>query len=169
MNDVLLAPLVALCTAALLMLVTALAARRLNRVAVVDVAWGLGFVLVALASTVVGLTTDGDPVRRWIVLALVSTWGLRLAWHIRRRAVGHGEDPRYETLLGGPLREVGLPVAIRKVFLVQGVALWLVSLPVQVGAALPVRWWPLVAAGALLFAIASFAILRRGTEAGGLA
>ena len=153
MNDALLSSLVALATAALLMLVTALAARRLNRVAVVDVAWGLGFVLVALTSTVVGLTTDGDPVRRWIVLALVSTWGLRLAWHIRRRAVGHGEDPRYEALLGGPLDQVGLGLAVRKVFLVQGFAIWFISLPVQVGAVSDVRAWPVVVVGMLLWAV----------------
>ena len=36
-------------------------------------------------------------------------------------------------MLGGPVREVGFAVAVRKVFLVQGVALWFVSLPVQVG------------------------------------
>ncbi|WP_341924729.1 DUF1295 domain-containing protein [Nocardioides psychrotolerans] len=153
MNDVLLASLVALAAAALLMVVTALAARRLNRVAVVDVAWGLGFVLVALTSTVVGLTTDGDPVRRWIVLALVSTWGLRLAWHIRRRAVGHGEDPRYEALLGGSLDQVGLGLAVRKVFLVQGFAIWFISLPVQVGAVSDVWAWPVVVAGVLLWAV----------------
>ena len=77
---------------------------------------------------------DEGAARRWLLLVLVAVWGLRLAWHIRRRAVGHGEDPRYEELLGGPVREVGFAVAVRKVFLVQGVAIWFVSLPVQVGA-----------------------------------
>ena len=150
MNDVVVALLVALATAAVLMTGTALIARAVGRVAVVDVAWGLGFVAIAATTAI---ATDEGGARRWVVLALVGAWGLRLAWHIRRRAVGHGEDPRYETLLGGPLHEVGLPVAIRKVFLVQGVALWLISLPVQVGAALPVRWWALVVAGALLWAL----------------
>ncbi len=112
-----------------------------GRVAVVDVAWGLGFVAVA---AVVAVVADEGAVRRWVLLVLVAVWGLRLAWHIRRRAVGHGEDPRYEALLGGPVREVGFAVAVRKVFLVQGVALWFVSLPVQVGGALAVRWWPVV-------------------------
>ena len=27
----------------------------------------------------------------------VAAWELRLAWHIGRRNVGHGEDPRYVT------------------------------------------------------------------------
>ncbi|MCW2793290.1 MAG: Steroid 5-alpha reductase family enzyme [Nocardioides sp.] len=150
MNDVGLVLLVALATAAALMTGTALVARATGRVAVVDVAWGLGFV--AIASTT-ALAADEGAVRRWVVLAMVAIWGCRLAWHIRRRAVGHGEDPRYEKLLGGPLREVGLRVAVRKVFLVQGLALWVTSLPVQVGAALTVRWWPVVVAGALLWLV----------------
>jgi len=152
-SDVLTVFAVALAATALLMTATALTARRLGRVAVVDVAWGLGFVLVAATSAVVGLLTDGDPLRRWLVLAVVGVWGLRLAWHIRRRAVGHGEDPRYEKVLGGPLGEVGLGVAVRKVFVVQGVALWFISLPVQVGAVSEVWSWPLVAAGVALWLV----------------
>jgi steroid 5-alpha reductase family enzyme len=147
---VLLVLVAALVTAAVVMTGTALIARALGRVAVVDVAWGLGFVAIA---AVVALVADEGGARRWWVLALVGAWGLRLAWHIRRRAVGHGEDPRYETLLGGPVREVGFAVAVRKVFVVQGAALWFISLPVQVGAALPVRWWPVVVVGALVWLV----------------
>ena len=50
-----------------LMTATALISRRVGRVAVVDVAWGLGFVLVALVSAVLG----DEPVR-WLLLAMVS-------------------------------------------------------------------------------------------------
>ena len=150
MNDVWPVLLVALATVAVVMTVTALVARAVGRVAVVDIAWGLGFVAVA---AVAALAADDGAVRRWVLLGLVGAWGLRLAWHIRRRAVGHGEDPRYETLLGGPVRDVGFAVAVRKVFLVQGVALWFISLPVQVGAALAVRWWPVVVAGVLVWSV----------------
>ncbi len=150
MSDVWLVSAVALATAAVLMTVTALIARAVDRVAVVDVAWGLGFVAIAATTA---LAADEGAARRWLVLAMTGTWGIRLAWHIRRRAVGHGEDPRYTALLGGPLHEVGLGVAVRKVFLVQGLALWLISLPVQVGAALSVRWWPVVVAGSVLWLV----------------
>lgn len=153
MSDILTVSAVALAAAALLMTATALAAHRLGRVAVVDVAWGLGFVLVAATSSVVGALTDGDAVRRWLVLAMVGLWGLRLAWHIRRRAVGHGEDPRYEEVLGGSLREAGMGVAVRKVFVVQGLALWFISLPVQVGAVSDVWSWTAVLAGVALWLV----------------
>jgi len=141
---------VGLLTAAVVMTVTALIARAIGRVAVVDVAWGLGFVAIAVTTALVG---DGDATRRWLVPVLVATWGLRLAWHIRRRAVGAGEDPRYEQLLGGPVREVGFGVAVRKVFVVQGAAMWFISLPVQVAAAKQVSWWPVVVAGCVLWLV----------------
>lgn len=153
MNDLLTVSALALVTSALLMTATALTAYRLGRVAVVDVAWGLGFVLVAATASVVGVLTDGDAVRRWVVLAMVGSWGLRLAWHIRRRAVGHGEDPRYEEVLGGTLAEAGMGVAVRKVFVVQGLALWFISLPVQVGAVSEVWSWPVVVVGAALWLV----------------
>ena len=73
-----------------LMIVTALVSHRLGRVAIVDVAWGLGFVLVALVCALLG----DEPVR-WVLLVMVAAWGLRLAWHIGRRQLGdQRQDPR---------------------------------------------------------------------------
>ena len=108
------------------MLITAYAARRAGRVSVVDVTWGIALAAVAVTSAVLG---DGDPLRRWLFVGLVTVWGVRLSWHIFRRNTGHGEDPRYTELLGskrgGPLVRVWMP---------QGAAIWFVSLPVQVSA-----------------------------------
>jgi steroid 5-alpha reductase family enzyme len=108
------------------MLITAYAARRAGRVSVVDVTWGLALVAVAVVSALLG---DGPAWRRWLLVAVVAVWGLRLSWHIWRRNSGHGEDPRYTELLGsrrgGPLVRVWIP---------QGAAIWFVSLPVQVSA-----------------------------------
>ncbi len=129
---------------AVLMTVTALVSHRVGRVAVVDVAWGPGFVLVALVSALLG----DEPVR-WLLLVLVGGWGLRLAWHIGRRQLGHREeDPRYARMLG----DGGFGEALRRVFLVQAVAIWVVSLPVQVAAVTGTRWPWLVWVGALVWA-----------------
>jgi steroid 5-alpha reductase family enzyme len=151
-TDFLLLAAAALLGVAVLMVATTLAAQRRRRVAVVDVAWGLGFVLVAGMCAALGGLTDADW-RRWLLLLLVGVWGGRLAWHIRRQAVGKGEDPRYEELLGGSLDRVGIRRAVRKVFAVQGLALWFVSLPVVVGGSQPTRWWSLVAAGSALWLV----------------
>ena len=138
---------------ALLMATVFFVARRTGRVVVVDTAWGLGFVLVALVSLVLGryvLAVDhpfdygwtaytplshslpgpgwqhARTIRTWGLLLMVGLWGLRLATHIYRRSRGAGEDPRYEELMargGGGI--------IRKVLVPQGLAMWFVSLPVQ--------------------------------------
>ncbi len=129
MPDFLIVAGLSLAAATLVMAATAYAASRLGRVSVVDVAWGLALVLTAVVCAVF----SGDW-RSWLLVALVGVWGGRLSSHIFTRARGHGEDPRYQELLGGTLRQVGMRRAVRKVFLVQGAAVWLVSLPLQAAA-----------------------------------
>jgi steroid 5-alpha reductase family enzyme len=105
---------------------------RIGRHAIVDVVWGLGFVVVAVVSAVLALARGvGDPARGWLVVALVAVWGVRLATHIARRNAGRGEDPRYAEIHA---RAAGSPAAhmYRRVYLTQTAALWFVSLPVQV-------------------------------------
>lgn len=131
------------CVAA--MALTGAAARRTGRASVVDVTWGIALAAVALSSAVLG---DGPAWRRWLLLALVAAWGLRLSWHIGRRARGHGEDPRYEELLSRG--EGGL---VRKVLLPQGLAIWFVSLPVQVSAVAGAGVPATVVAGVLLWLV----------------
>lgn len=135
------------------MTVTALVARRQGRVVVVDVAWGLALALAAIAAAVVATVLDeGTAWRAWVLATAVGVWGLRLSWHIHGRSSG-GEDPRYELLLGGPLDDVGMGVAVRKVFLVQGAAAWLVALPVTIGAVSEVAWPALVVVGGMLWLV----------------
>jgi steroid 5-alpha reductase family enzyme len=141
---------VVLLACAVAMTVTALVARRLGRVSVVDVTWGLLLVAAALACA---MLADEDRWRSWLLAALVAVWGGRLAWHIYRRSRGHGEDPRYEKLLGGPVNDGHFALAVRKVFVVQGLAVWLVALPLMAAAVTDVRWAWLVWAGAVLWLV----------------
>lgn len=128
-----------------LMTLTALVSRRLGRVSVVDVTWGLGFVLIALVSALLG----DEPVR-WLLLGMVGVWGLRLARHIGKRQLLHPEeDPRYAKMLG----DGGFALAVRRVFLVQGLAMWFVSLPVQVASVTGTKWSWLVWVGVVVWAI----------------
>lgn len=151
-SDFLLVAACALAAVVVLMVATTIAAQAMKRVAVVDIAWGLGFVVVAVVAALVGATTEADE-RRWVMLALVVVWGGRLAWHIRERAVGGGEDPRYEALLGGTIDKLGIGVAIRKVFVVQGVAMWFISLPVIMAGSQPTRWWPVMVGGSAVWLV----------------
>jgi steroid 5-alpha reductase family enzyme len=101
--------------------------RRIGRYNVVDVAWGVGFVAIAVVAAALG---HGDPTRRWLLLALVTIWGLRLSWHIQRKTVGKGEDRRYAALL----RDATTAQVVRKVFVLQGFITWFVSFPLQLSA-----------------------------------
>ena len=110
---------------------TWLVALRVGRHAVVDVVWGAGFVVVAVASLVVAGAQDvGTAGRGWLVVVLTAAWGLRLAVHIARRNAGRGEDPRYADI---EARATGSPALhmYRRVYLTQAAAMWFVSLPVQ--------------------------------------
>ena len=131
MTDLLVVAGASLAVAVAAMTITALVARRLGRVNVVDVTWGLALVAVALVCAILSPTWEA-----WLVLGLVAVWGLRLSSHILSRSRGEGEDPRYAELLG----DGGFSVAVRKVFVVQGAAVWLVSLPVQAPAVTDVAW-----------------------------
>ena len=148
---------VGLATVALGMAAAAIRAHQLGKVAVVDVAWGAGFVLVAVTTALFGTVIgEGTPWRTWLVVVLVAVWGLRLAWHVRSRAIGeHGgkEDPRYAEMLGGSLAEVGMATAVRRVFLVQGSVQWFVAVPVMVGAVLEATWWPAVVLGVAVWGV----------------
>ncbi len=64
---------------------TFLIGRKLGRYNVVDVAWGVGFIVVAAISAVLG---TGDPFRRILLLGLVSLWAGRLSWHMVLKSAG---------------------------------------------------------------------------------
>jgi steroid 5-alpha reductase family enzyme len=93
---------------------------------IVDIFWGLGFVLVAW---VVALRVGWSP-RSVLAVALVTVWGLRLAVHLAVRNIGKGEDPRYQAMR----RTRGSTWWWKSLFIVftfQGVLMWVVSLPLQ--------------------------------------
>ena len=123
------------CAGALVVLLgaTFALALKLGKHSVVDVAWGLGFVTVATVTAAVA-AGFGDDARQWLLTVMVFAWGGRLAWHIGRRNAGHGEDPRYEALLGKVPPEKQNAYALRMVYGLQGVLILFISLPVQVAA-----------------------------------
>ncbi|MGZ4452468.1 MAG: DUF1295 domain-containing protein [Nocardioides sp.] len=131
-----------LVAAGAVMAAAALWSRRLQRFMVVDAAWGIAFVTVAVAAGVVATALDaGGPIRRWLLVALVAVWGLRLSLHLLRRVTtAEHDDPRYEEMLGGPYREVPFGTIVRRVFVNQGAAAAFVSAPVVVGVATATRW-----------------------------
>ena len=132
-----------------------LIAQRQEKLTVVDTMWGLGFVLVALVSALTSLGGDGDDVQRWILLAMVTVWGGRLAWHLHRRNSKLPEDPRYAELAEADGRSFA-QVAIKRVFLPQGIAMFLVATPIMVGANNQEISTPLLILGLVVWAVGFF-------------
>jgi steroid 5-alpha reductase family enzyme len=135
-----------LATAAVAMAVTAVVASRIGRVSIVDVTWGLALTAVAVVCAVLARTWPS-----WLLVAMVAVWGVRLSTHVRGSR--RHEDPRYVEMLDGTLPEVGLGTAVRKVFLVQGAAVWLVSLPVQAAAVADLDWSAVVWLGVAVWLV----------------
>lgn len=134
--------------------VAAWVGRRLRRIAVVDVFWGLFFVVVAWIGALGG---SGDW-RRWLVAGLVSVWGIRLAGYIAVRSRGAGEDPRYVELLDDVPEERRMSVAVTRVFFLQAGLAWFIAMPVLVVAMTtyqPGSGWPsaAVAVGVLAWVV----------------
>ena len=98
----------------------------LKNASIVDIFWGTGFVI----TTWVGffLTPEGFLARKLLLCVLVTIWGMRLSIHILIRNGGKPEDFRYQTWR----KENGSAwwwCSFFKVFLLQGLLMWLISSP----------------------------------------
>jgi steroid 5-alpha reductase family enzyme len=101
----------------------------MRNASIVDIVWGLGFVVVGWTAWSVG---RGGTVRPTLVVAMVSLWGLRLASYLWWRNHGKGEDFRYRAMR----RNAGDRFAVISLFTVfglQGVLMFVVSLPLSLG------------------------------------
>jgi steroid 5-alpha reductase family enzyme len=143
-----------LVAAVALQLITFGVGLRLGRLSVVDVTWGASFALIAVVGWLVSIG-DASELRRGLIVGLTVVWGMRLAVHIGLRQRGAPEDPRYTELMSN---RSGHPkwAALRSVFLLQAVAAWFISLPLQVGLVDSGRFGWLGWVGGLLWAVGFF-------------
>jgi len=99
---------------------------------IVDIFWGLGFVVVAWVCVAVG---HGNHDRRLLLASLVTISGVRLAAYIARRNLGHGEDRRYVAMRERDGSRFWL-TSFYRVFMIQAAVAWLISLPLQAAGSL---------------------------------
>ena len=123
------AMLVAAITILCIMVATWLLSLVLKNASIVDIVWGLGF---AITSWVLAITIDGDSTRQILLAVMVGSWGLRLGGYLAKRNIGHGEDWRYKAMRKKKGARFGL-ISLVTVFGLQGVLMWVVSLPVMFG------------------------------------
>lgn len=103
----------------------------IKNASIVDIFWGLAC---ALPAALTWLRSDGAEPRATVLTALVAIWGCRLAFYLVVRNVGHGEDYRYAAMRrkAGGDKEFAIS-SLPKVFVLQCLISFFVSLPTQVG------------------------------------
>jgi steroid 5-alpha reductase family enzyme len=115
-----------------MMLLVWLLSIPLKDVSIVDIFWGLGFVLVAWVT----FAQTGDT-SELLLPVLVTIWGLRLAGYLLYRNWGESEDKRYAEMREKHGSRFPL-VSLFTVFGLQAVVMWVVSLPLQGGVGQPI-------------------------------
>ena len=125
-----------------------------GNVTVVDSLWGLGFVLVAWNTH---FLSGGFAGRSALIAVLATIWGLRLAGYLSLRNWGKGEDPRYAKWREKSGDRFWL-ISLFKVFMLQAVFMWVISLVLQAGqmSPLPGRFVWLDALGVSVWMVGFF-------------
>jgi steroid 5-alpha reductase family enzyme len=102
----------------------------LRDISIIDMAFSA---MIALVLWIAHHSAQAQGVVPNLIIALVFIWAARMTVYLMRRNLGHGEDPRYTRLRtwvpeGWPFHWLSL----RKVFLLQGVVIWVLTLPQQI-------------------------------------
>lgn len=103
-----------------------LLAQALKDNGIVDIGWGIGFIVL---STVLAFTGIEITQRQFLLYILIFLWGFRLSFHIFLRNNGKPEDFRYANWR----KEWGKFVVIRaflQVFMLQGFFIFIIALPI---------------------------------------
>lgn len=96
----------------------------------VDIFWGLGFVLIA---AVLLFDADNVSITQIVVALMVYIWGFRLTYHIARRKLGKPEDFRYEAMRKKSGKSFWWQ-SYFKIFLSQGVLMMVIASSILVSA-----------------------------------
>jgi len=98
-------------------------AKKRDRLDTVDSAWGSGFVVAAWAVAL------QEPSGRSVLIAgLITLWSSRLTSHLAKRTLTKSEDPRYVEL-AKKWQGSKWVRAYFSIFLLQGLLVWVISLP----------------------------------------
>lgn len=112
-----------------------LIAQKIKNNSIVDIFWGLGFVLIAAYSLLYTHFTGfngGLDIFKLISSGLIILWGLRLFLYIGVRNIGKPEDYRYVNMKKKWGNNKPALQAFFKVFMLQGFFMLLVSAPIYV-------------------------------------
>ncbi len=90
---------------------------------IVDVGWGIGFVITSW----ILMVTYGYSIEKLVINLLVSLWGIRLFYHILKRNLFKEEDFRYQAWRKAWGKWV-VPRAFLQIFMLQGIFMFIVGI-----------------------------------------
>lgn len=130
-----------------------LIAQKKQNNSIVDVAWGLGFSIIALISF---FYHRPHEIPHAIVTIITLTWGLRLSIHIYLRNKGKGEDKRYAAMRAS-WGEKEPFYSFFKIFMLQGFLMLIVTYPiVLINSSSDINFTPLCITGLVMWIIGFF-------------
>ncbi len=124
---------------------------------IVDIGWGLGFVLISLYTIIYSLIKETTDVYTLAVTTAVILWGLRLFLYIGIRNIGKPEDYRYVEMREKWGDKHPRVHAFFRVFMAQAGFTLIVSAPIYIIYLNNINysvWW--LIAGAIIFLIGLF-------------
>lgn len=92
---------------------------------IIDIGWGIGFLIAAWAYFFLG---DGDHLKKILITLMATVWAVRLIFHLYRRYDPDQEDPRYTRMRerwGGDSNDL----LFLMMFIFQGLLVILISVP----------------------------------------
>lgn len=93
---------------------------------IIDIGWGLGFITISL---VLFSISPYIELKHYLITIFITIWGSRLSLHIFLRSRGKGEDFRYAQWRKNWGNKAAW-IAFYKVFLLQGMLMLIISLPI---------------------------------------
>lgn len=120
--------LISVITVFIFMMIMFTIAQLIKNNSIVDIGWGIGFVLIAAA---LFFTEERIDTKDIILSIMILFWGVRLATHILLRASGKPEDFRYAQWRKD-WGDKAVINAFLKVFMLQGILMLLIAYPIMV-------------------------------------
>ena len=108
---------------------TFLVAQRIKNNGLIDVIWGIGFIVTAITSYILGQPSGIAPI---IMVVCVLIWGSRLSYYLIRRNVGKPEDFRYKKMRDTWNPQTFYVRMFIQIYLLQFVLNYIINLPVIV-------------------------------------
>ena len=104
---------------------------RIKDASIIDIFWGPAC---AFGAIVTYIRMDGSSPRNLLLTVLACLWAARLAGYLAKRNLGHGEDLRYQKMRAAQSDDKAFERwSFSRVYMLQGVIAWFISLPVQLG------------------------------------